>query len=150
MYGHVNPACMASDCLNERLVIGSFSVSCDIEMNCHYNADCKYSESDGRSKCVCNEGFTGNGYECIEQDASCLFVSSKLVSNFGRTLCMRILVGAATHVNNHLISFPPIFRPIYATHTLRVCTMKISANLSASATKISSAMDARANWRPNA
>lgn len=49
-------------------------VSCDIEFNCHHNANCEYVDNEGRSKCTCTEGFEGNGYECAEKDTSCLFV----------------------------------------------------------------------------
>lgn len=52
-------------------------VPCDVENNCHPNATCDWSPHQMRNKCVCNRGFEGNGYECIEvsSDTTCLIVS---------------------------------------------------------------------------
>lgn len=47
---------------------------CDVENTCHRNANCEWVESELRYKCVCNPGFEGDGYECIEREISCLFV----------------------------------------------------------------------------
>lgn len=55
-----------------------FVVPCDVETNCHQNASCTWVPHQTRNLCVCNPGFEGNGYECIEisKDVSCLIVSS--------------------------------------------------------------------------
>lgn len=50
-------------------------VPCDTENNCHENASCEWDEAELRNKCVCKPGFDGNGYQCIEREISCLFVS---------------------------------------------------------------------------
>lgn len=52
-------------------------VPCDVESNCHPNASCKLVAHEIRHACVCNPGFEGNGYECLEisNDTSCLLVS---------------------------------------------------------------------------
>lgn len=57
---------------------------CDVENNCHHNANCEWVESELHNKCVCNPGYEGNGYECVEKEISCLFVSSEF--NFKLTL----------------------------------------------------------------
>lgn len=56
-----------------------FAVPCDVENTCHQNAKCEWVESELRNKCVCNPGYDGNGYECIEREVSCLFVSINTV-----------------------------------------------------------------------
>lgn len=49
-------------------------VPCDVENTCHQNAKCEWVESESLNKCVCNPGFEGNGYDCVEHEVSCLFV----------------------------------------------------------------------------
>lgn len=67
----------------------NISVSCDIEFNCHHNANCDYVENEGRSKCICSDGYEGNGYECAEEGASCLFVriSDSILSRLKLLAC---------------------------------------------------------------
>lgn len=40
------------------------TVPCDVENNCHENASCDWIEADLQNKCICKEGYTGDGYEC--------------------------------------------------------------------------------------
>lgn len=47
-------------------------VPCDVENDCHINANCEWVESETRNKCVCIPGYEGNGYDCVERDISCL------------------------------------------------------------------------------
>lgn len=41
------------------------TVPCDAEYHCDENASCKWIEGDMQHKCICNEGYTGDGYECL-------------------------------------------------------------------------------------
>lgn len=59
-----------------------FLVPCDIENNCGSHASCEWVESELRNKCICDSGYEGNGYECVEQEVSCLFVSYKLYNAY--------------------------------------------------------------------
>lgn len=50
-------------------------VPCDVENDCSPNASCEFIETVYRHKCVCREGFVGDGHECVEQEESCNIVS---------------------------------------------------------------------------
>ncbi|CAG0888055.1 unnamed protein product [Cyprideis torosa] len=41
---------------------------------CHANAACVYDDNMGRSVCMCNEGYTGDGTRCISTDTPCNIV----------------------------------------------------------------------------
>lgn len=41
------------------------TVPCDAEYNCDVHATCEWIESDLANKCICKEGYTGDGYECV-------------------------------------------------------------------------------------
>lgn len=63
--------------INTKLII--FSVPCDAEDNCHAYAKCVWMENELRSRCVCDPGYEGDGYKCVEHEVSCLIVSLLLV-----------------------------------------------------------------------
>uniref|UniRef100_A0A1Q3FIC5 Putative low-density lipoprotein receptor n=1 Tax=Culex tarsalis TaxID=7177 RepID=A0A1Q3FIC5_CULTA len=46
--------------------------SCDVENNCSPLANCEWDEHQYRYQCVCNPGYDGNGYTCVEKEVSCL------------------------------------------------------------------------------
>lgn len=46
--------------------------SCDVENNCSPSANCEWDEHQYRYQCVCNPGYDGNGYTCVEKEVSCL------------------------------------------------------------------------------
>lgn len=52
-----------------------------MENTCHQNAKCDWVESEMRNKCVCNPGYEGDGYECVEHEVSCLIVSVHQTEN---------------------------------------------------------------------
>lgn len=58
-----------------RVDVPYLPVPCDVENNCNQNAQCEWVESELRNKCVCRPGFEGDGFECVEREVSCLFVS---------------------------------------------------------------------------
>uniref|UniRef100_A0A182NFC0 Nidogen n=1 Tax=Anopheles dirus TaxID=7168 RepID=A0A182NFC0_9DIPT len=45
--------------------------SCDVENNCSPHANCEWRDSVYRYECICNPGFDGNGYTCVEKEVSC-------------------------------------------------------------------------------
>uniref|UniRef100_A0A182JJM2 Nidogen n=1 Tax=Anopheles atroparvus TaxID=41427 RepID=A0A182JJM2_ANOAO len=45
---------------------------CDVENNCSPNANCEWRDNVYRYECICNPGFDGNGYTCVEKEVSCL------------------------------------------------------------------------------
>ncbi|XP_055547444.1 nidogen [Wyeomyia smithii] len=46
--------------------------SCDVENHCSPFANCEWSDHQYRYECVCNPGYDGDGYSCIEKEVSCL------------------------------------------------------------------------------
>ncbi|XP_058453091.1 nidogen [Malaya genurostris] len=46
--------------------------SCDVENHCSPLANCEWNENQYRYECVCNPGYDGNGYTCVEKEVSCL------------------------------------------------------------------------------
>lgn len=48
---------------------------CDLEDTCSKNANCSWLEMEASYVCQCNPGFTGDGYTCVEEIASCINVS---------------------------------------------------------------------------
>ncbi|ETN61938.1 nidogen [Anopheles darlingi] len=46
--------------------------SCDVENNCSPHANCEWRENLYRYECICNPGYDGNGYTCVEKEVSCL------------------------------------------------------------------------------
>ncbi|XP_034249826.1 nidogen [Thrips palmi] len=47
-------------------------ISCDSANNCHPHASCVYVPALLQHKCVCNVGFSGDGFECSNNAGSCL------------------------------------------------------------------------------
>uniref|UniRef100_A0A182XKY2 Nidogen n=1 Tax=Anopheles quadriannulatus TaxID=34691 RepID=A0A182XKY2_ANOQN len=45
---------------------------CDVENNCSPHANCEWRDSSYRHECICNPGYDGNGYTCVEKEVSCL------------------------------------------------------------------------------
>lgn len=41
------------------------TIGCDIENNCHPEADCRLDERVREYVCVCRAGYTGDGYVCM-------------------------------------------------------------------------------------
>lgn len=54
------------------------TVPCDADYRCDENAACKWLESDMQHRCICNEGYTGDGYECLLE--SCQIVGYETFS----------------------------------------------------------------------
>lgn len=54
---------------------------CNVENNCDPNASCEFNQYYQTYACVCSDGFAGDGYNCIENEISCLDVS-KFISFF--------------------------------------------------------------------
>lgn len=98
-------------------------VPCDVETNCHQNASCKYLPHETRNICVCNPGFAGNGYDCVElsKDVSCLIVSVR---------------NASRNVYDVYAQFICFYRTIIAAKMRNACTTCQSENLFANVTKI--------------
>ncbi|KAF5302810.1 hypothetical protein FQA39_LY01990 [Lamprigera yunnana] len=46
-------------------------VSCNVLNNCHKNAQCIFELSTNSYQCICNIGFEGNGYYCLEPEVPC-------------------------------------------------------------------------------
>ncbi|XP_055600604.1 nidogen-like [Uranotaenia lowii] len=46
--------------------------SCDVENNCSPLANCEWNDHQYKYECVCNPGYDGNGYTCVEKEVSCL------------------------------------------------------------------------------
>ncbi|KAK4886874.1 hypothetical protein RN001_003145 [Aquatica leii] len=46
-------------------------VSCNVLNNCHKNAQCIFELTVNNYQCVCNIGFEGNGYYCLETEVAC-------------------------------------------------------------------------------
>ncbi|EDW61724.1 nidogen [Drosophila virilis] len=44
---------------------------CDVDSNCHINARCSWWEHQLRHICTCNEGYSGDGYNCDPIEESC-------------------------------------------------------------------------------
>lgn len=53
-------------------------IPCDVDANCHINAKCSWYEQELRHICICNHGFSGDGYNCdLDEEDSCAIVSTK-------------------------------------------------------------------------
>ena len=39
--------------------------SCDVVNNCDANARCEFDRDTRRYLCMCNEGYQGDGYQCV-------------------------------------------------------------------------------------
>lgn len=53
-------------------------IPCDVDAQCHINAKCSWYEQELRHICICNHGFSGDGYNCdLEEEDSCAIVSTK-------------------------------------------------------------------------
>lgn len=46
--------------------------SCDVENHCSPLANCEWNEHQYRYECVCNPGYDGDGFTCVEKEVSCL------------------------------------------------------------------------------
>ncbi|XP_035915634.1 nidogen [Anopheles stephensi] len=45
--------------------------SCEVENNCSPHANCEWRDNVYRYECICNPGYDGNGYTCVEKEVSC-------------------------------------------------------------------------------
>ncbi|XP_031340654.1 nidogen-like [Photinus pyralis] len=45
--------------------------SCNVLNNCHRNAQCVFELSTNNHQCICNIGFDGDGYYCVETEVPC-------------------------------------------------------------------------------
>lgn len=52
-------------------------VYCDVDDNCHIDARCSWYEHEYRHICVCNPGYSGDGYRCDPIEDSCAIVSTR-------------------------------------------------------------------------
>lgn len=48
--------------------------SCDVLNNCNPFANCEWIDNHRQYECVCNPGYDGNGYNCVEKEVSCINV----------------------------------------------------------------------------